>query len=228
MDNKINLFYYHAFTHHAWSDFLPAFLNLTCGGFFLWGNYSHFFSFAQSPILFANASAQKSWEVLKMCVSIAYQKETKKLEESWAWGALFFAVWEGGATLTFHIFIAWTHQPRTQGILPESQKSYLLNTLISPSRTNYKFVTSLSFHKNNNYSHIYWIIHSKSLTNQVAKQTSRSQGLFRWPSNRGSKKSWVRGCEHIRFVLRKRRKKNFGKAIFWRSGQLKFKTGLLQ
>ena len=32
------------------------------------------------------------------------------------------------------------------------------------------------------------------MTNQVAKQTSRSQGLFRWPSNRGSKKPWVRGC----------------------------------
>ena len=31
-------------------------------------------------ILFANASTQKSWEVLKMCVSIAYQKETKSWE----------------------------------------------------------------------------------------------------------------------------------------------------
>ena len=67
--------------YHAWSDFLPAFLNLTCRGFFLWGNYSHFFSFAQCSMhSFANASTQKSWEVLKMCVSIACQKETKSWE----------------------------------------------------------------------------------------------------------------------------------------------------
>jgi hypothetical protein len=31
-------------------------------------------------VLFANASTQKSWEVLKMCVSITYQKETKSWE----------------------------------------------------------------------------------------------------------------------------------------------------
>jgi hypothetical protein len=37
-------------------------------------------------------------------------KRDKKLGDSWDWGALFFAVWEGGATLTFHIFIAWTHK----------------------------------------------------------------------------------------------------------------------
>jgi hypothetical protein len=37
-------------------------------------------------------------------------KRDKKLGDSWDWGALFFSVWEGGATLTFHIFIAWTHK----------------------------------------------------------------------------------------------------------------------
>ena len=69
-----------AITHEV--TFFPHFLlNLSCGGFFLWGNYSHFFSFAQCPMhSFYNASAQKSWEVLKMCVSIAYQKETEPEE----------------------------------------------------------------------------------------------------------------------------------------------------
>jgi hypothetical protein len=53
-----------------------------------------------------------------------------------------------------------------------SEMSKILFTqYFSPSRTNYKCVTPLSFHQNNNYSHIYWIITFKiRLTNQVAKQ----------------------------------------------------------
>jgi hypothetical protein len=100
-----------AFTHHAWRDFLPAFLNLTCRGCFLWGNYSHFFSFAQCSM---HSFCQRQYpEVLRSLENVCLNrisKRDKKLGDSWAWGALFFAVWEGGVTLTFHIFIAWTHK----------------------------------------------------------------------------------------------------------------------
>jgi hypothetical protein len=72
------------------------------------------------------------------------------------------------------------------------QKSYLITQYFSPSRTNYKFVTALSFHQNNNYSHIYWIPF-EIIDQSGCKTDSRSQGLFRWPSNRGSIKPWVRG-----------------------------------
>jgi hypothetical protein len=86
-----------AFTHHAWSDFLPAFLNLSCRGFFLWGNYSHFFSFAQCPM---HSFCQRQYpEVLRSLENVCLNrisKRDKKLGDAWA--ALFFAVWEGGAT----------------------------------------------------------------------------------------------------------------------------------
>jgi hypothetical protein len=88
-----------AFTHHTWSDFLPAFLNLTCRGFFLWGNYSHFFSFAKCSM---HSFCQRQYpEVLRSLENVCINrisKRDKKLGDSWAWGALFLAVWEGGAT----------------------------------------------------------------------------------------------------------------------------------
>jgi hypothetical protein len=72
-----------AFTYHTWSDFLPAFLNLnlTCRGFFLWGNYSHLFSFAQcSTYSFCqvNASTQRSLEKSWKCVSQSHIKKRQK------------------------------------------------------------------------------------------------------------------------------------------------------
>jgi hypothetical protein len=71
------------------------------------------------------------------------------------------------------------------------QKSYLLNTLVLQ-----ELIINLSLHSRSTKIIIIptYIehLHSKSLTNQVEKQTSRSQGLFRWPSIRGSKKPWVR------------------------------------
>jgi hypothetical protein len=88
-----------AFTHHAWRDFLPAFLNLnlTGRGFFLWGNYSHFFSFAQCSM---HSFCQRQYpDVLRSLENVCLNrisKRDKKLGD--AWGALFFAVWEGGAT----------------------------------------------------------------------------------------------------------------------------------
>jgi hypothetical protein len=39
----------------------------------------------------------------------------------------------------------------------------------SPSRTNYKFVTPLSFHQNNHYTHIYWIITFKIIDQSGCK-----------------------------------------------------------
>jgi hypothetical protein len=57
------------------------------------------------------------------------------------------------------------------------QKSYLLNTLVL-----LELIINLSLHSRSTKIIIiptYIEFHSKSLTNQVAKQTSRSQGLFR-------------------------------------------------
>jgi hypothetical protein len=76
------------------------------------------------------------------------------------------------------------------------QKSYLLNTLVLQ-----ELIINLSLHSRSSKiiiipTYIEYL-HSKSLTNQVAKQTSRSQGLFRWPSNCGSKKPWVRGWSFL-------------------------------
>jgi hypothetical protein len=47
--------------------------------------------------------------------------------------------------------------PNSRCISSEMSK-ILFTKYFSPSRTNYKFVTPLSFHQNNNYSRIYWII----------------------------------------------------------------------
>jgi hypothetical protein len=101
-----------AFTHHAWSDFLPAFLNLTCWGFFLWGNYSHFFSFTQCSMhsFCQHQYRQKSWEVLKMCVSITYQKETKSWETPEPEERYFLPFGKEERRIKCHIFIAWTHK----------------------------------------------------------------------------------------------------------------------
>jgi hypothetical protein len=73
------------------------------------------------------------------------------------------------------------------------QKSYLLNTLVLQELI-INLSPTLVPPKINNYSHIYWILTFKIIDQSGCKQTSRSQGLFRWPSNRGSKKPWVRGC----------------------------------
>jgi hypothetical protein len=101
-----------AFTHHAWSDFLPAFLNLTCRGFFLWGNYSHFFSFAQCSM---HSFCQRQYlEVLRSLENvcfIVYQKETKlKLGDSEPEERYFLPFGKEEPRIKFHIFIAWTHK----------------------------------------------------------------------------------------------------------------------
>jgi hypothetical protein len=63
-----------------------------------------------------------------------------------------------------------------------SEMSKILFTkYFSPSRTNlsnYKFVTPLSFHQNNNYSHIYWIITFKIIDQSGYKTDQPKPGPF--------------------------------------------------
>jgi hypothetical protein len=73
------------------------------------------------------------------------------------------------------------------------QKSYLLNTLVLQELIIYLSLHSRSA-KNKNYSHIYWIITCKIIDQSGWKTDQPKPGLFRWPSNRGSKKPRVRGC----------------------------------
>jgi hypothetical protein len=70
--------------------------------------------------------------------------------------------------------VLWCIVPNSCCISSEMSK-ILFTKYFGPSRTNYKFVTPLSFHQNNNYSHIYWI---KSLTNQVTKTDQPKPGPF--------------------------------------------------
>jgi hypothetical protein len=53
---------------------------------------------------------EKSWEVLKMCVSIAYQKETKSWETPEPEERYFLPFGKEERRIKFHIFIAWTHK----------------------------------------------------------------------------------------------------------------------
>jgi hypothetical protein len=107
------------FTHHAWSDFLPAFLNLTCRGFFLWGNYvySHFFSLiAQCSnvqcILFANASIPRSLEKSWKCMSQSHIKKIQAGRLLSLRSAIFCRLGRRDANISYFysIFIAWTHK----------------------------------------------------------------------------------------------------------------------
>jgi hypothetical protein len=76
------------------------------------------------------------------------------------------------------------------------QKSYLLNALVLQELIKDWWQHSRSAKIIIIPTYIEYL-YSKSLTNQVAKQTKRTHDLFRWPSNRGSKKPWVRVCMYI-------------------------------
>jgi hypothetical protein len=98
-----------AFTHHAWSDFLPAFLNLTCRGYFLWAKYvfSHFFSLiAQCSnvrcILFANASIPRSLEKSWKCMSQSHIKKIQKAGRLLSLrSAIFCRLWRRDANISY-------------------------------------------------------------------------------------------------------------------------------
>jgi hypothetical protein len=67
--------------------------------------------------------------------------------------------------------------PNSCCILSEMSK-ILFARYFSPSRTNYKFVTPLSIHQNNNYSHIYWIITFKIIDQSSCKTDQPKPGPF--------------------------------------------------
>jgi hypothetical protein len=59
----------------------------------------------------------------------------------------------------------------------------LIYSIISRLTTNYKFVTALSFHQKNNYSHIYWMLTLKIIEHSGCETLTPKSGLFRWSSN---------------------------------------------